>query len=425
LTGKIQAIRGMHDILPDETAIWQYVEKLITNILKRYGYREIRFPIIEKTELFARSIGELTDIVTKEMYTFTDRNEDQLTLRPEGTASCVRAGIEHGLLYNQVQKLWYIGPMFRHERPQKGRQRQFHQIGVEAIGLDGPDIDAEIILICSRMWQELGLNNIELQLNSLGTVSSRNNYRQVLVAYLSDHKDQLDDDSILRLNTNPLRILDSKNPDMKKLLASAPVISEHLDQESVDHLGGLKSILDDFGLNYVMSPHLVRGLDYYAKTVFEWISDSLGAQGTICAGGRYDELVEHFGGKSTPACGFALGLERLIYLVQPTSQITEINTPHAYLIIVGNTAISKGLKIAENLRDALPGLRLSTNCGGGSFKNQFKKADKSGAKAALILGNDELENRTIGIKPLRKDAEQVTVEWDNLVSELTKIMEDI
>ena len=418
MSGKIQAIRGMHDILPDQTPSWRHVEKIIINVLNRYGYQEIRFPIVEKTELFARSIGELTDIVTKEMYTFVDRNNEQLTLRPEGTAGCVRAGLENGLLHNQIQKLWYIGPMFRHERPQKGRQRQFHQIGIEAFGLGGPDIDAEMIMMCTRMWQELELTNISLQLNTLGTLQTRNRYQKVLIEYFSSHRDRLDEDSKRRLQNNPLRILDSKNPAMRKLIAAAPLIHDYLDAESEDHFAELKAMLDDVNIAYNINPHLVRGLDYYGKTVFEWITDRLGAQGTICAGGRYDMLVEYFGGKPTPAIGCAMGLERLIELLQVSGYTLDNDPPHVYFILADDTATRAGLKLAESLRKALPYLRLLMNCGGGNFKTQFKRADKSGALLAIVLGDDELKNQAVGIKSLRDESEQETVSWAGLADVL-------
>ncbi len=424
MSDKLQAIRGMHDILPNQTSKWQFVEITAANILSSYGFREIRIPIVEKTELFSRSIGELSDIVNKEMYTFTDRNGEQLTLRPEGTASCVRAGIEHGLFHNQTQKLWYIGPMFRHERPQKGRQRQFHQIGAEAFGFKGPDIDAEMILICARLWRSLDLTDIKLQLNTLGTAPARNQYREKLIAYFKQNQTHLDEDSLRRLETNPLRILDSKNSCMQEIISAAPVMNDHLDQESAEHFDELKALLDNLNINYELNPHLVRGLDYYSKTVFEWVTDSLGAQGTICAGGRYDTLVEHFGGKSTPACGFALGLERLIELIQTTSQ-TQDDVPHVYFVVAGEAAIAAGLQLAESLRDNLPHIRIQTHCGGGVIKNQFKKADKSGAEFALILGDDELENRRIGIKSLRTQVEQETVSWNDLASALAKKLTNI
>jgi len=372
LSNKLQAIRGMHDILPDQTSKWQFVEKTAAEILSSYGFQEIRLPIVEKTELFARSIGELSDIVTKEMYSFTDRNGDQLTLRPEGTASCVRAGIEHGLFHNQTQKLWYIGPMFRHERPQQGRQRQFHQIGAEAFGFNGPDIDAEMIFMCTRLWRALGLTDVKLQLNTLGTSSVRNQYREKLVTYFKQHQAQLDEDSLRRLETNPLRILDSKNSDMQEIISAAPIMGDSLDQESAEHFDELKALLDNSNLSYELNPHLVRGLDYYSKTVFEWVTNSLGTQGTICAGGRYDSLVEHFGGKSTPACGFALGLERLIELIQVTTQ-TYDDAPHVYFISSGKTTTAAGLQLAESLRDYLPHIRIQTHCGGGGIKKQFSQ----------------------------------------------------
>lgn len=409
MSGKIQAIRGMHDILPEQANIWRQIENTVIAVIQSYSYQEIRFPLVEKTELFARSIGELSDIVAKEMYTFTDRNNESLTLRPEGTAGCVRAGLEHGLFHNQIQKLWYIGPMFRHERPQKGRQRQFHQIGLEAFGLPGPDIDAELILLCDRIWKMLKLDNITLQLNTLGTVTARAQYRELLIEFFSGHKQQLDEDSQRRLHQNPLRILDSKNPDMQKIISDAPSIHDHLDAESADHFAGLRALLDEVAIAYSVNPHLVRGLDYYGKTVFEWTTDLLGAQGTVCAGGRYDGLVEHFGGKPTPAIGCAMGLERLIELVHLDGAPDQAEgIPHVYLILA-DEAVQAGLKLAESLRDALPGLQLMSNCGGGSFKSQFKKADKSGARFAIILGQEELINQTVGVKSLREDTEQTTL----------------
>jgi histidyl-tRNA synthetase len=399
----------MHDILPEQANIWRRIENTVIAVIRSYSYQEIRFPLVEKTELFARSIGELSDIVAKEMYTFTDRNNESLTLRPEGTAGCVRAGLEHGLFHNQIQKLWYIGPMFRHERPQKGRQRQFHQIGLEAFGLPGPDIDAELILLCARIWKVLELDNIMLQINTLGSAAARTRYRELLIEYFSGHKQQLDEDSQRRLHQNPLRILDSKNPDMQKIISDAPSIHNHLDAESADHFAGLKALLDQAAISYTVNPHLVRGLDYYGKTVFEWTTDLLGAQGTVCAGGRFDGLVEHFGGKPTPAIGCAMGLERLIELVQLDGAPDQTDgIPHVYLILA-DEAVQNGLKLAENLRNALPGLRLMSNCGGGSFKSQFKKADKSGARLAIILGQEELINQTVGVKYLREDTEQTTL----------------
>ncbi len=409
----IQAIRGMNDILPDETPEWRHLEEVVRQLLDSYGYHEIRMPIVEKTELFKRSIGEVTDIVEKEMYTFEDRNGDMLTLRPEGTAGCVRAGIENGLLHNQVQRLWYRGPMFRHERPQKGRYRQFHQIGVEVFGLDGPDIDAEHILMTARLWKMLGLgDSVQLQINSLGTLESRHTYRDMLVDYLWQHVTELDEDSRRRLESNPLRVLDSKNPAMRGLIEAAPKLTEHLDGPSQAHFATLCAILDGAGVKYTINPCLVRGLDYYGKTVFEWVTDKLGAQGTVCAGGRFDGLVEQLGGKPTPAMGFAMGVERLVSLLEAEQVPLEQYRPHAYLVLVGDAAQQQGMLFAEQLRDALPLLRLETHCGGGSFKSQFKKADKSGARLALVLGEDEVANGTLGIKFLREEAEQQVLKQD-------------
>jgi histidyl-tRNA synthetase len=409
---KLQAVRGMHDILMHDTPRWQFLEESIKTILQQYAYQEIRLPIVEKTELFTRSIGDNTDIVSKEMYSFDDRNDTSLTLRPEGTAGCVRAGIEHGLFHNQTQRLWYCGPMFRHERPQKGRQRQFHQIGVEAFGFNGPDIDAEQILMCARLWEILNLSEISLEINSLGTSDSRLKYRTILVDYFSSYKDQLDEDSLVRLEQNPLRILDSKNPDMRSLIKGAPTLDEHLDIESADHFAGLKEILDGAGLQYTVNQRLVRGLDYYGKTVFEWISNQLGAQGTVCAGGRYDGLVEQHGATPTPAVGFAIGLERLLELA--SFENMPDNAPHVYLLISGEKAIKPGLLLAEQMRSQLPDIRILSHCGGGSFKSQFKKADKSGAQLALVLGEDELENNQLTIKYLRTDEPQTLVKWAEL-----------
>ena len=412
----IQAIRGMNDILPDETPLWQYVEGTLRALMDGYGYSEVRLPIVEKTELFKRSIGEVTDIVEKEMYTFEDRNGDSLTLRPEGTAGCVRAGIENGMLHNQSHRLWYIGPMFRHERPQKGRYRQFHQLGVEVFGMDGPDVDAELILLSARLWQRLGLaDDVTLELNSLGTAQARTAYRQELVTYFSAHEDQLDEDSRRRLTTNPLRILDSKNPEMQDLIAGAPALIDHLDAESKAHFDGLLAYLDAAGIAYRINSRLVRGLDYYGKTVFEWVTDRLGAQGTVCAGGRYDGLVEQLGGRATPAVGFAIGLERLVGLVQEGEIPWHHYRPHAYLIRAGEAAQGPGMALAEWLRDLLPGLRLQVHCGGGSLKSQMKKADRSGCQLALVLGEREVDEGTVGVKFLREDREQETVDREGLL----------
>lgn len=398
----------MNDILPEDSPLWQYLESTVAALLARYGYREIRFPILEQTELFKRSIGEVTDIVEKEMYTFEDRNGDSLTLRPEGTASCVRACDQNGLLHNQIQRLWYAGPMFRHERPQKGRLRQFHQIGVETFGLNGPDIDAELILLSARLWQQLGISDaLTLELNSIGNSESRGRYRQALVDYLSQYKDQLDADSLRRLDTNPMRILDSKVPETQALLSDAPLLSDYLDDASKAHFDGLCARLDAAGLGYTLNPKLVRGLDYYGLTVFEWTTTALGAQGTVCAGGRYDGLVQQLGGKATPAVGFAMGLERLCLLLETLEALPE-SKPLAdvYIIANGEACEVRALSLAESLRDALPAVKVVLNCGGGSFKSQFKKADKSGAAVAVVLGEDELANEQVTVKVLRGEPNQ-------------------
>jgi histidyl-tRNA synthetase len=414
----IQAIRGMHDILPDKSPLWHFLEQQTRSVLDSYGYRELRTPVVEMTELFKRSIGEVTDIVEKEMYTFEDRNGDSLTLRPECTASCVRAGIESGLFHNQVQRLWYYGPMFRHERPQKGRYRQFYQIGAEAYGLTGPDIDIEMILLTRRIWECLGLEGLELQINTLGTSAERLVYREQLVAYLSEHRGQLDEDSLRRLDSNPLRILDSKNPDMRELIAGAPSLMDYLGEESKAHFRSLCAGLEAAGAPYVINTRLVRGLDYYARTVFEWVTDRLGAQGTVCAGGRYDGLVEQLGGRPTPAVGFAMGVERLIVLLEERDIPLELPTLDAYLVLVGDTPQRQGVLLADRLRRDVPGLRLMTHCGGGSFKTQFKKADRSGARFALVLGEDELAQGVIGVKYLREEREQEQVALEDLAGYL-------
>jgi len=417
---RLQAIRGMSDILPENIGHWQQIESVLRDIISRYGYQEIRMPIVESTDLFKRSIGEVTDIVEKEMYTFEDRNGDQLSLRPEGTAGCLRAGIEHGLFYNQIQRLWYQGPMFRHERPQKGRYRQFHQVGVEALGMAGPDIDAELILMTARFWKTLGLSDqLTLQINSLGTSEARKAYRAKLVSYLEKNADVLDDDCKRRLSTNPLRILDSKNPEMKACIEGAPKMIDHLDEASQKHFAQLCKLLDAADIKYEVNPFLVRGLDYYSQTVFEWVTSRLGAQGTVCAGGRYDTLVEMLGGKATPAIGFALGLERLVLLYEQTAQAqaqAALTSLDAYLILVGEQAQEQGLALAEHLRNEVPGCQLVMNCGGGSYKSQFKRADKSGAKLALILGEDELVAKTIGLKYLRSDRPQASVTENELIA---------
>jgi len=424
MSNTLQAIRGMNDILPQESRAWQFVEDSVRGVLESYGYREIRMPIVEKTELFKRSIGEVTDIVEKEMYTFVDRNGDSLTLRPEGTAGCVRACIQHGLLHNQVQRLWYTGPMFRHERPQKGRYRQFHQVGVEVFGLEGPDIDAELLMLTARLWQRLGLQQVTLQLNSLGTTAARAAFRDALVDYLRAHHARLDEDSRRRLDSNPLRILDSKNPEIQALLSDAPVLSDYIDAQCREHFERLCSLLDAAGIGYEINPRLVRGLDYYGRTVFEWVTDELGAQGTVCAGGRYDGLVEYLGGSATPAVGFALGLERIIALLEQRQAAIPDNDPHLYIVTVGEQAQRYGLLLSEQLREALPALRVMTHCGGGSFKSQFKKADRSGARFALVLGDDEVAKRQAGLKALREQLEQQTVGFEDLPGRLAELFDN-
>jgi histidyl-tRNA synthetase len=408
LSKAIQAIRGMNDLLPEVLSLWQRIEQVAESTLSAYGYREIRFPIIEKTELYKRSIGEVTDIVEKEMYTFEDRNGDSLTLRPEGTAGCVRAGVENGLLHNQTQRLWYAGPMFRHERPQKGRYRQFHQIGVEAFGVGTPDIDAELIAVTARLWRLLGIRGLELQINSLGTPAARVRYRQVLVEYLRGHHESLDEDSRRRLDSNPLRVLDSKNPAMQSLVAAAPSLHEYLDEESRQHFDQLCGYLQAANIPYRVNPRLVRGLDYYTRTVFEWVTSELGAQGTVCAGGRYDGLVELLGGQSTPAAGFALGLERLAELAALQQVAGADRLPQVYVASLGDGQVAQqGLMLAEQLRDA--GLRVELHCGGGSLKSQLKRADRSGARYALLLGDTELAAAQVSVKNLRVDEAQQMV----------------
>jgi len=412
---KLQAIRGMNDILPEESVYWQHVELICRELVKSYGYHEIRTPIVESTALFKRSIGDVTDIVEKEMYTFDDRNGDSLSLRPEGTAGCVRAAIEHGLLHNQVQRLWYMGPMFRHERPQKGRYRQFYQFAVEAFGMSDPAIDAEIILLSYRLWQRLGMaDRVTLQINSLGSSECRARYREQLVAYFQAHQDELDEDSQRRLMKNPLRILDSKNPAMKNVIANAPKLVDVLDETSAAHFAKLREYLEAAGVAYEVNPTLVRGLDYYCDTVFEWVTDELGAQGTVCAGGRYDALVEMLGGRATPAVGFALGLERLILLMQQINPMQP--RVDAYFILVGEEALLKGVVMAEQMRSALPQLSLQVNLSVASLKSQMKKADKSGARWALIMGSDEVLHNQVTIKDLRADGdEQQTVSLSSLI----------
>ncbi|PCJ46316.1 MAG: histidine--tRNA ligase [Moraxellaceae bacterium] len=407
MSKKIQAIRGMNDILPEQSATWRHLEAIVKDVLGRYGYGEIRLPIVEYTELFKRTIGEVTDIVEKEMYTFKDRNDESLTLRPEGTAGCVRAAEEHGMLYNQIQRLWYTGPMFRYEKPQKGRYRQFHQIGVETFGLQGPDIDAEVILMTANLWKALGLSShVTLQLNSLGSNEARATYRAELVSYLEARKDQLDEDSLRRLDSNPLRVLDSKNVKTQALLEDAPSLMDFLDDDSREHFTGLTAILDNAGVTYEINPRLVRGLDYYGKTVFEWVTTSLGSQGTVCAGGRYDGLVEQLGGKATPAVGFAMGVERLVLLLETAGLTEQINSkPDFYVVGSGPEAVL----FADQVRAALPRAVVQCHCGGGKFKKQMKKANDSGALVALIIGEDEIANEQVTVKYLREQRDQITI----------------
>lgn len=401
----LQAIRGMNDVLPAESVYWSFLESCCRSLVCAYGYQQIRLPLIEFTELFKRSIGDVTDIVEKEMYTFIDRNDDSLSLRPEGTAGCVRAAVEHNLLHQGPQRLWYLGPMFRHERPQKGRYRQFHQLGVEAYGMSGPAIEVELLLMTQRFWQMLEIAPlVTLQINTLGTPESRQQYRQQLVDYFHRYRDQLDEDNQRRLQTNPLRILDSKNPAMQDLIHGAPLLKNSLDEISQRHFGQLCEMLTRAGLSYEINPTLVRGLDYYNHTVFEWVTDHLGAQGTVCAGGRYDGLVEQLGGKSTPAAGFAAGLERLVLLLQ--SQKTQIDMPDIFAVLVGDPAVAFGLSVIEQLHDAFPQLKIETNLLEGSFKSQFKRADKSGARWALVIADDEVQAQQVSLKDLRNEAPQ-------------------
>lgn len=420
----LQAIRGMNDCLPSETNIWQMVESVLRRVASNYGFAEIRMPIVESTALFKRSIGEVTDIVEKEMYTFDDRNGDSLTLRPEGTASCVRAGNQHGLLYNQEQRLWYMGPMFRHERPQKGRYRQFHQFGLEAFGIATPDIDAEIILLTSRLWRELGIDEfVTLELNSLGSNEERANYRDALVVYLTEREELLDDDSKRRMHTNPLRVLDSKNPQVQEALADAPKLSDYFGEETQAHFTSLCARLDAAGIKYVLNDRLVRGLDYYNRTVFEWVTDSLGAQGTVCAGGRYDGLVEQLGGKATPAFGFALGIERLVLMLTELDKVANVRPQvDVYVVILGDDAQIAANALAEQWRDQVPDIRLQCHCGGGNMKKQLKRADKSGAQIALILGDNEIAEQKVMVKYLRGQQEQQNLAIEQIPSLLTALI---
>lgn len=420
---KIQAIRGMNDLLPTESALWQQVEKIVKNVLNSYGYNEIRTPIVEETALFKRAVGEVTDIVEKEMYTFNDRKDISLTLRPELTAGCVRAGIEHGLLYNQEQRFWYFGPAFRHERPQRGRHRQFHQFGVEVFGLAGPDIDAELILLTARLWKALGIaEHTHLELNSIGSLAARDNYRHALVEFLEQHKDSLDEDCKRRMYTNPLRVLDSKNPSIQELLNQAPKLFDYLDPESKDHFAGLCQLLDANGIKYTVNQRLVRGLDYYNRTVFEWVTNSLGTQGTVCGGGRYDSLVSQLGGRATPAVGFAIGAERLILLIQAVNtQLKSDNNIDVYMISSGNNTRVQAQKLAEKMRDVMPTKRIMTNYGSNDFKKQFSQADKYGAKLAIVIGENEILTNKVVVKNLQS-GEQMEVEQDQVADYCLNIL---
>ena len=415
----IQAIRGMNDCSPTESPLWQWIEAQVRQVLNNYGYSEVRMPVVESTPLFARAIGEVTDVVSKEMYTFWD-NDEQLTLRPEGTAGCVRAAIEHGWIYNNEQRLWYMGPMFRYERPQKGRYRQFHQVGVEIFGIPNPEIDAELIALTARLWKDLGIfDHVTLQLNSIGSLEARKNYRQALVDFLQNHIDILDEDSKRRLTTNPLRILDSKDQRVQEVLNDAPKLHDYLDDDSREHFAQLCALLDSLGIQYEINQKLVRGLDYYNKTVFEWVTSALGAQGTVCGGGRYDGLVEQLGGHATSGVGFAMGLERLVLLVQEVN--TRITLPSAvdiYIVYQGEGTTVAAFNLAEKLRSELPHLRTLLHCSGGNFKKQFKRADKSGAKLALVIGEDEVKNQQVVVKNLLQHSEQAVVAFSDIINHI-------
>jgi len=412
----IQAIRGMNDCSPTESPLWQWIEGQVRQILSSYGYSEVRMPIVESTPLFARAIGEVTDVVSKEMYTFWD-NDEQLTLRPEGTAGCVRAAIEHGWIYNNEQRLWYMGPMFRHERPQKGRYRQFHQAGVEVFGIATPEIDAELIILTARLWKALGIDqHVSLQLNSIGSLEARANYRSALVAFLENHQDLMSEEEKERLVKNPLRILDTKNQALQDVLDDAPKLLDYLDDESREHFAQLCGLLDAVGIQYEINPKLVRGLDYYNKTVFEWVTSALGAQGTVCGGGRYDGLVEQLGGHATSGVGFAMGLERLVLLVQEVNKSIPVKSAvDIYVVYQGEGTTLAAFQLAEKLRSELPHLSTMLHCSGGNFKKQFRRADKSGATLALVLGESEVQNNQVVVKHLLGAAEQQTIDVANLI----------
>lgn len=407
----VQAVRGMNDLLPEDTSVWQQVEKVLRETLTSFGYSEVRMPVVEHTGLFNRAIGEVTDVVEKEMYTFEDRSGDMLSLRPEGTAGCVRCALEHNLIYNQEQRLWYMGPMFRHERPQKGRYRQFHQTGAEVFGLKGPDVDAELIIMTHELWKKFGIaDQVKLQLNSLGSAEERADYRESLVKFLEAHFDELDEDSKRRTHTNPLRVLDTKDPHVGELLKDAPKLADHFGEETKAHFAKLRALLDAEGIAYEINPRLVRGLDYYNLTVFEWVTDALGAQGTVCGGGRYDGLVEQLGGSPTCAVGFGLGMERLILLLQTLGKVAPKSSVDVYVLGMGEDIELHQSKTALFLRRELPGVRIMTHCGGGNFKKQFKRADKVGARAAVILGDEEIARGSVTIKDLR-DASSAQTEY--------------
>ena len=417
----LQAVRGMNDILPEEAELWEQFEDMIRDWLRAYGYKPIRMPLVEPTPLFARAIGEVTDIVEKEMYSFEDAlNGEKLTLRPEGTASCVRAVLQHNLIYDGPKRLWYQGPMFRHERPQKGRYRQFHQIGVEALGFAGPDIDAEQILMTARLWDDLGLEGIRLEINSLGSSEERLQHRAALIAYFEKHADMLDADAQRRLHSNPLRILDTKNPAMQELVEAAPKLMDYLGEASLKHFDGVQAILKDAGIHARVNPRLVRGLDYYNLTVFEWVTDQLGAQGTVCAGGRYDGLIAQLGGKPAPACGFAMGVERLLALWKDQGNQASVVAPDVYLVAQGEAASRFAFRVAEELRNS--GLDVLQHCGGGSFKSQMKRADGSGAPLAVIIGDDEVAAGEVTLKPLRDAVEQRRVALADLAEAVNNLI---
>ncbi|EKO3422040.1 histidine--tRNA ligase [Vibrio fluvialis] len=418
----IQAIRGMNDCLPTQSPLWQKVEGIVKNVISAYGYNEVRMPIVEETNLFSRAVGEETDVVSKEMYTFEDRNGDSLTLRPEGTAGCVRSCIQNSLINRDEQRLWYMGPMFRHERPQKGRYRQFHQCGVEVFGLNGPDVDAELIMMTARLWRELGIDkHVRLELNSIGSQEDRADYRTALVAFLEQHIDVLDEDCKRRMHTNPLRVLDTKNPDIQAILGDAPRLSEYLGEESKAHFAGLCELLDAAGIEYTVNERLVRGLDYYNRTVFEWMTESLGSQGTVCGGGRYDGLVEQLGGKATPAVGFAMGLERLVLMMETLGNTDVRRNVDVYMVTAGKGTLMAGMKLVEHLREQVPGLRVMTHFGGGNFKKQFKRADKVGAAVALVLGENEVAEKTVVLKDLA-GGEQETISQTEIAGKLAHLV---